>query len=44
MIVMITGHYITEAELAALQYKSNRHMRLRELLLMHSGESNFVVM
>ncbi|KAK7794717.1 hypothetical protein R5R35_009612 [Gryllus longicercus] len=36
--------YITDTELIALQEKTNRHMRLRELLLQHSQESTFVVM
>ncbi|XP_067119704.1 solute carrier family 12 member 2-like isoform X2 [Centruroides vittatus] len=35
---------ITEAELLALKDKSNRHMRLRELLLQHSNEASLIVM
>ncbi|XP_067144438.1 solute carrier family 12 member 2-like isoform X2 [Centruroides vittatus] len=35
---------ITEAELLALKDKSNRHMRLRELLLQHSNEAALIVM
>ncbi|KAJ4451627.1 hypothetical protein ANN_03096, partial [Periplaneta americana] len=36
--------YITESELLALKDKTNRHMRIRELLLQYSKESTFVVM
>jgi len=35
---------ITESELLALRDKSNRHMRLREQLLLHSRTSDLVVM
>jgi len=35
---------ITESELLALRDKSNRHMRLREQLLVHSKTSNLIVM
>ncbi|XP_042225258.1 bumetanide-sensitive sodium-(potassium)-chloride cotransporter-like isoform X2 [Homarus americanus] len=35
---------ITEAELVALKDKTNRHIRLRELLLEHSREASFIVM
>ncbi|XP_037776593.1 solute carrier family 12 member 2-like [Penaeus monodon] len=35
---------ITETELLALKDKTNRHIRLRELLLEHSGEASFIVM
>jgi len=35
---------ISEGELLALRDKSNRHMRLREQLLVHSKSSNFIVM
>jgi len=35
---------ITEAELLALRDKSNRHMRLREQLMVHSKTSNLIVM
>jgi len=35
---------IDEAELKALREKTNRHLRLRELLLDHSRTANFVVM
>ena len=31
-------------ELKAFQYKTDRHLRLRELLLDHSSDSNLVVM
>ncbi|XP_066994465.2 bumetanide-sensitive sodium-(potassium)-chloride cotransporter isoform X2 [Anabrus simplex] len=36
--------YITDSELIALKEKTNRHMRLRELLLQYSQNSTFVVM
>ncbi|PSN39492.1 Bumetanide-sensitive sodium-(potassium)-chloride cotransporter [Blattella germanica] len=36
--------YITDSELLALKEKSNRHMRIRELLLQYSKDSTFVVM
>ena len=35
---------ITESELLALRDKTNRHMRLREQLLVHSKTSNLIVM
>lgn len=35
---------ISEAELLAVKDKTNRHLRLRELLLEHSNEANLVVM
>ncbi|XP_064078062.1 bumetanide-sensitive sodium-(potassium)-chloride cotransporter-like [Macrobrachium nipponense] len=35
---------ITEAELIALREKTNRHIRLRELLLQHSRKATMVVM
>ncbi|XP_018578158.1 bumetanide-sensitive sodium-(potassium)-chloride cotransporter [Anoplophora glabripennis] len=35
--------YISDAELMAIKDKTNRHMRLRELLLEHSSEANMVV-
>jgi len=35
---------IGEMELLALKEKTNRHMRLRELLLEHSSSSNLIVM
>ncbi|KAG8238092.1 hypothetical protein J437_LFUL012199 [Ladona fulva] len=35
--------YIKDSELLALKEKTNRHMRLRELLLEHSTDANFVV-
>ncbi|XP_071545587.1 bumetanide-sensitive sodium-(potassium)-chloride cotransporter-like isoform X3 [Panulirus ornatus] len=35
---------ITESELIALKDKTNRHIRLRELLLEHSREASFIVM
>lgn len=38
------GTSITDAELMALREKTNRHLRLRELLLTHSKESTFIVM
>ncbi|XP_047122244.1 bumetanide-sensitive sodium-(potassium)-chloride cotransporter-like [Schistocerca piceifrons] len=38
------GIYITDSELFALKEKTNRHMRLRELLLEYSISSTFVVM
>lgn len=36
--------YITDSELLALKEKTNRHMRIRELLLQYSKESTFIVM
>jgi len=38
------GTSITETELMAMREKTNRHMRLRELLQLHSKDSTFVVM
>jgi len=38
------GTSITESELMAMREKTNRHMRLRELLQLHSKDSTFVVM
>ncbi|ODM98387.1 Bumetanide-sensitive sodium-(potassium)-chloride cotransporter [Orchesella cincta] len=38
------GTSVTEAELIACREKTNRHLRLRELLLTHSKESTFIVM
>ncbi|XP_046651512.1 solute carrier family 12 member 3-like isoform X1 [Daphnia pulicaria] len=38
------GPRITEEELEIFQYKTNRHLKLRELLLDHSSDSNMVVM
>lgn len=35
---------ITDSELLAVKDKTNRHLRLRELLLQHSHEANMVVM
>merc|ERR1712136_119936 len=35
---------ITDSELLALRDKTNRHMRLREQLLVHSKTSNLIVM
>ncbi|XP_045605919.2 bumetanide-sensitive sodium-(potassium)-chloride cotransporter isoform X1 [Procambarus clarkii] len=35
---------ITESELVALKDKTNRHIRLRELLLEHSRDATFIVM
>lgn len=35
---------ITESEMIALRDKTNRHMRLREQLLLHSKTSNLIVM
>jgi solute carrier family 12 sodium/potassium/chloride transporter 2 len=35
---------VTEAELMAVKDKTHRHLKLRELLLEHSLESNMVVM
>ncbi|CAG0898114.1 unnamed protein product, partial [Darwinula stevensoni] len=39
-----TGTYITSAELVAKRDKSNRHMRLRELLLHNSIDASLIVM
>ncbi|KAJ9588117.1 hypothetical protein L9F63_018508, partial [Diploptera punctata] len=36
--------YITDSELLALKDKTNRHLRMRELLLQYSKDSTFVVM
>ncbi|XP_054285767.1 solute carrier family 12 member 1-like [Macrosteles quadrilineatus] len=38
------GVHITDAELLAMRDKTNRHLRLRELLLEHSTGSNLIVM
>jgi len=35
---------ITKAELVALKYKTERQLRLRELLMQHSKDANMVVM
>ncbi|KAJ8919032.1 hypothetical protein NQ315_016938 [Exocentrus adspersus] len=35
--------YVSDAELLAIKDKTNRHLRLRELLLEHSSEANMVV-
>lgn len=35
---------ISDAELLAVKEKTNRHLRLRELLLQYSHEANLVVM
>lgn len=35
---------ISESEMLALRDKNNRHMRLREQLLLHSKTSNLIVM
>lgn len=40
----IDNNYITEADLIAVQDKTNRHLRLREYLLEKSSESDLVVM
>nr|CAI5860667.1 unnamed protein product [Callosobruchus analis] len=37
------GESISNSELLAVQDKTNRHLRLRELLLHHSSEANMVV-
>jgi solute carrier family 12 sodium/potassium/chloride transporter 2 len=38
------GCAITDSELSVLREKTNRHMRLREMLQVHSRDSTFVVM
>ncbi|KAL1139743.1 hypothetical protein AAG570_006721 [Ranatra chinensis] len=38
------GVFMSEAELTAMKDKTNRHLRLRELLLENSMNSNFIVM
>ena len=38
------GTAITDTELIGLREKTNRHLRLRELLQEHSSNSTFVVM
>jgi solute carrier family 12 sodium/potassium/chloride transporter 2 len=37
------GTSITEVELIAMREKTNRHLRLRELMQLHSKDSTFVV-
>ncbi|XP_046651527.1 bumetanide-sensitive sodium-(potassium)-chloride cotransporter-like isoform X2 [Daphnia pulicaria] len=39
-----SGPRIKEEDLELFQYKTNRYLRLRELLLSHSSDSNLVVM
>ncbi|CAH1407510.1 unnamed protein product [Nezara viridula] len=39
-----SGAAVTESELEAVQDKTNRHLRLRELLLENSSNSNLIVM
>ncbi|XP_026288084.1 bumetanide-sensitive sodium-(potassium)-chloride cotransporter isoform X1 [Frankliniella occidentalis] len=39
-----TTNGITEADLLAMKDKTNRHLRLRELVLEHSSDANLVVM
>lgn len=36
--------HITDAELLAMKDKTNRHLRLRELILEHSTASSLIVM
>lgn len=43
MFYFFSDHIISEAELLAVKAKTNRHLRLRELLLEHSHEANMVV-
>lgn len=43
MLFVVSVH-ITDAELLAMRDKTNRHLRLRELLLEHSTASNLIVM
>ena len=38
------GPLLTKAELESFQYKTDRYLRMRELLLDHSSDSNLVVM
>jgi solute carrier family 12 sodium/potassium/chloride transporter 2 len=38
------GASVTDADLAELKEKTNRHLRLRELLLEHSKEAALIVM
>ena len=40
----LSGQHVSETELAALQSKSRRFLRLRELLQLHSSRSDLVVM
>ena len=35
---------ISETDLSTMQDKTNRHLRLRELLLEHSQDANLIVM
>lgn len=44
VILIDEKNYILDSELLVLAEKTNRHMRLRELLLQHSRHSTFVVM
>lgn len=47
MYIMIAGNPETtvgDAELVAQKEKTNRHLRLRELLLEHSKDANMIVM
>ena len=44
MHLMPIEYVITEAELQSLQEKTDRQLRLRELLQTHSKESTLVVM
>lgn len=42
--LILDGTYISETELLTLKDKSNRHMRLRELVMEYSRRSDLVVM
>jgi solute carrier family 12 (sodium/potassium/chloride transporter), member 2 len=44
LLIFFTADVITKAELVALRYKTERQMRLRELLMQHSKEASMVVM
>ena len=42
--MIISGSIIKDSELLAMKDKTNRHLRLRELLLENSMEANLIVM
>ena len=44
LIILGDSGKITEIELQTLQHKTQRHIRLRELLLEHSQDATLIVM
>lgn len=44
IFVLFVSDIIKDSELMAMNEKTNRHLRLRELLLENSMEANLVVM